>query len=389
MNWNKFEEQLADEFGPPCSPDINFYLPSGLTILDTAMRGSRTDVDGGYPGGQVIEMSGEEQTGKTAAALLAFAIAQLRGGGGIWCDAEGRLDPTLVALMGVIRNESFIYRRPSCLEKFLGGTESAILRRLDVIDRTRSALTKKQSGRFKAKNIEEYVPSPFLVCLDSVAALGPRSNNEADQGSDKYKPLPMKISQLWSDFFRKDVIRLMVGSNIYLLLLNQVRTKVDFFSYGPPDFRSPGGHTIRHHCSVRLRFAQQGLKAQDKSGQRPEAPVGALTHIKLIKVGGPPKRHVWAPYYYHRGFDDALSCLNYLLGKGYLKRKGAKIPYEGQSLTKMEWRKAFYSDPKIAESIREFTRNAYTDECQYQDNDTSQENDDGDDDEIGGSGDDE
>lgn len=366
MNWEAFDRQLIGNFGPRISPGINHWLPSGLTLLDAMMRGSRVDLVGGYPGGTFVELFGESQSGKTAACMRACALAQQRGALVVWVDIEGRFDETLALVHGLdIYDDSFKLFRPDTLEDGVGGLEI-------LYEKFLNEETKRQKEHKKApKKLGEFHSIPLVVVFDSLADFGAKNMMKKALNDATYKPLPMSIASVWSDFYRKPICRHIAGRNIFNLFINQVRTAVDFFaSYGPPEVRTPGGHTIKHKCTTRLKFDALALDKFDKKGERKGAPMGDLVRIKGVKLAGPPGRLVLAPYYYHFGFDDALSCLNYLTAADYIKRVKAsdgmwKLVINGEEATKLRWRRRFYKDPEFAADIRQFARDAYTEQCTY------------------------
>jgi len=70
-------------------------LPSGILSLDKAMG------VGGYPKGRIIEIFGEESSGKTTIALHAVAQTQKNKGYVAYIDVEQALDPQYADDIGV------------------------------------------------------------------------------------------------------------------------------------------------------------------------------------------------------------------------------------------------------------------------------------------------
>ena len=70
-------------------------IPTGSLTLDTALG------IGGYPKGRVVEIYGQESSGKTTLALLAIAEAQKAGGLAVFIDAEHALDVNYARKLGV------------------------------------------------------------------------------------------------------------------------------------------------------------------------------------------------------------------------------------------------------------------------------------------------
>ena len=97
--------------------DVNYWLPTGSTLIDLV-------INQGLPGGHMVEIFGKPATGKSAIALQIVKQAQLRGGVGVYMDAEGRLSTSLAEnVVGVRTDTGWIYRRPMNLEEALDACE--------------------------------------------------------------------------------------------------------------------------------------------------------------------------------------------------------------------------------------------------------------------------
>src|SRR5216117_1635175 len=70
-------------------------IPTGALSLDIALGGR------GLPRGRIIEIFGQESSGKTTVALHAVANAQRKGGVAAFIDAEHALDPSWAKRLGV------------------------------------------------------------------------------------------------------------------------------------------------------------------------------------------------------------------------------------------------------------------------------------------------
>ena len=87
-------------------------VPSGSVGLDRALG------VGGYPRGRVIEVFGNESSGKTTLALHAIAQVQAQGGVAAFVDAEHALDVTYARKLGV-RVEDLLVSQPDTGEQAL------------------------------------------------------------------------------------------------------------------------------------------------------------------------------------------------------------------------------------------------------------------------------
>src|SRR5256885_578334 len=94
-------------------------IPSGSVGLDRAFG------VGGYPRGRVVEIFGQESSGKTTLTLHAIAQAQAHGGVAAFIDAEHALDVSYARKLGV-RAEELLVSQPDTGEQALeigrGGT---------------------------------------------------------------------------------------------------------------------------------------------------------------------------------------------------------------------------------------------------------------------------
>src|SRR3954468_4815695 len=91
-------------------------ISTGSLSLDVALGGK------GLPRGRVIEIYGNESSGKTTIALHAVANAQKEGGVAAYIDAEHALDPSWAKRIGV-NLEDLLVSQPNNAEEALKITE--------------------------------------------------------------------------------------------------------------------------------------------------------------------------------------------------------------------------------------------------------------------------
>ncbi|MBO6011734.1 MAG: recombinase RecA, partial [Oscillospiraceae bacterium] len=121
-------------------------IPTGSLALDLALG------VGGVPKGRIIEIYGPESSGKTTLALHIAASAQKAGGEAAFVDAEHALDPTYARALGV-DIDNLLIAQPDTGEQALEITEALV--RSGAVD---------------------------VIVIDSVAALVPRAEIEAEMG---------------------------------------------------------------------------------------------------------------------------------------------------------------------------------------------------------------
>lgn len=296
--------------GPPVLPQIRYCLSTPSTLLNSALG------IGGIPGGCAIEIIGDPGKGKTSLAISIVASAQQQGGWAHWADAERRLDRKFANMLGADLENRFLYCQPDNLEQYLGLLEKGI----DL------ALAEQKTN-----------PVPVVFVLDSVAVLGLANNGVKD--FEKTNILPMSIPQQWTQFWQRKISKSMSGTNIYLLLLNHQRVQVDFFGHGPPKKRSPGGSMLGYMDSVKIYVNGYPFPAASTMGKHYnhlDSDSGAIQKFHIEKnSAGAPWREAEIPFFFHRGYDDALGCLRYLMDSdigeicwsaGYKLRDGTKVP---------------------------------------------------------------
>ena len=170
---------------------------------------------GGVPRGRIIEIYGPESSGKTTLALHILASAQKAGGIAAFIDAEHALDPVYARNLGVNTDELLI-SQPDTGEQALEITDALV-----------------RSGAVDA------------IVIDSVAALVPKSEIEAEMGDSVVGLQARLMSQ---------ALRKLAGSisktNCIVIFINQLREKIGVM-YGNPE-TTTGGRALKFYSSVRL-----------------------------------------------------------------------------------------------------------------------------------------
>lgn len=319
----------AASMGPPSDNDVKYWLPTGSLRLDLA-------INRGLPGGKVTEIYGDNASGKTALALMIGKQAQLQGGCVVWFDVERGLSTSLAEdIIGISRETGWIY--PPC-----GSAEDI----LDAIE------------KFVAIAVGSTLPT--VIVVDSVAAMCPRSQGADESEINRDSRVTGKLGSLMSWFFARPngVMATLAGSNVYLILINQTRSVLDFSYAGQrmgPQMTTSGGRAARFYCSLRMEVSRSTLE-EDKKGRV----IGAMVKISPHKNKvGPMLRDVRLPFYFHPaspilGFDDAMSQFAYLCGTGRIQPSGAWYEIDGRKFNgKMAVRDAIHSDPEFREVIRQ------------------------------------
>ncbi|MFW5980214.1 MAG: recombinase RecA, partial [Halanaerobiales bacterium] len=168
-------------------------IPTGALPLDIALG------VGGIPRGRIIEIYGNESSGKTTLALHIIAEAQNQGGIAAFIDAEHALDPKYAENLGV-NIDNLLISQPDNGEEALEICESLV--RSNAID---------------------------VIVVDSVAALVPKAELEGEMG-DSHVGLQ---ARLMSQAMRK-LSGAVSKSKTSTIFINQIREKVGVM-FGNPE----------------------------------------------------------------------------------------------------------------------------------------------------------
>ncbi|HQI77974.1 MAG TPA: recombinase RecA, partial [Petrotogaceae bacterium] len=184
-------------------------IPSGCLSLDIALG------IGGFPRGRIIEIYGNESSGKTTLALQALAQAQKMNGIAAFIDAEHALDVEYAKKLGV-DVDKLIVSQPDFGEQALEIVDSLV--RSNMVD---------------------------MVVVDSVAALVPKDEIEGSMG-DTHVGLQ---ARLMSQALRKLAGNVSKSKTI-VIFINQIRMKIGVM-YGNPE-TTTGGVALKFYSSVRI-----------------------------------------------------------------------------------------------------------------------------------------
>jgi len=268
---------------------------------------------GGVPKGRVIEIYGQEASGKTTLALQTIAQAQKQGGTVAFIDAEHALDIHYAQNLGV-NVEELLISQPDFGEQALEITETLV--RSGAID---------------------------VVVVDSVAALVPRAELEGDMGDS----LPGLQARLMSQALRK-LTGAIHKSDCVVIFINQTRDKIGVM-FGSPRTTS-GGNALKFYSSVRIEIARIG------SIKKGEAVLGNRTRVKIVKNKlAPPFRKVEFDIYYGEGVCMASELLDLGLEAGYVKKSGSWFSvYDERAGQGRENARQYLKDnPDIMEALRQ------------------------------------
>jgi len=259
-------------------------IPTGSLTLDLALG------IGGVPRGRVVEIYGNESSGKTTLAKHIVAEAQKLGGMAAFIDAEHALDIRYARTLGVDMDKLLIHQ-PDTGEQALDVAE--ILVRSGGVD---------------------------VIVIDSVAALVPRAEIEGEMG-DSHVGLQ---ARLMSQALRK-LTSVINRSRTCLVFINQIRQKIGVM-YGNPE-TTTGGLALKFYSSVRIEVRRIGnIKGDDAS-----AGIHVRGTVKKNKLAA-PFREAQFDIIYGEGISKESDLIELGVNNGIIEKSGTWFSYNDERL---------------------------------------------------------
>ena len=293
-------------------------IPSGSLGLDIALG------VGGYPRGRVIEIFGQESSGKTTLTLHAIAEAQKLGGSAAFIDAEHAFDPSYAKKIG-IDVDNLIISQPDNGEQAL-----------EIVD-----------GLVRSGAVD-------IIVVDSVAALTPKTEIDGEMGDSKMGVHARLMSQ---------ALRKITGSiskaNCVVMFINQLRDKIGV-SFGNPE-TTTGGNALKFYSSVRIDVRRQAAPLKNKDGEA----YGSLTKVKVVKNKvAPPFQKTEFEIIYGEGISKVSEIVDWGTDFDILSKSGAWYSYGGTRLAngRDAMKALLYDNPEMAEEIENKIKQAAKEE---------------------------
>ncbi|MCL2567732.1 MAG: recombinase RecA [Alphaproteobacteria bacterium] len=268
---------------------------------------------GGLPKGRIVEIYGNESSGKTTLALHVVAEAQKKGGVCAFVDAEHALDPSYAKKLGV-QIDDLIVSQPDSGEQALEITDTLV-----------------RSG------------SIDVLIVDSVAALVPKAELEGEMG-DSHMGLQ---ARLMSQALRK-LTSSVSRSNTLVIFINQVRMKIGVM-FGNPE-TTTGGNALKFYASIRLDIRKSTPIKENEEVK------GNLTIVKVVKNKmAPPFRIAEFDVMYGKGISRASEVVDLGVKAGIIDKAGAWFSYGDDKIGQGKEKAKDYlvANPKIMLEIEQ------------------------------------
>lgn len=286
-------------------------IPTGSIALDKALG------VGGYPIGKIIEIYGNESSGKTTIALQAIKQAQLLGKKCLFIDLENSLDIKYVRNIG-IDDSKLLIAYPNSGEQAFDIMELMI----------------------KSNKVD------FIV-VDSVAAMIPINEIES-----KYDEQQMGLqARMMSKGLRK-IQSLLINNECTILFINQIREKIGIF-FGNPE-TTTGGKALKFFSSIRLETRKSDLIKSDNDK------IGIQAKVTVIKNKlAAPLKTAFIDIYFDKGFNYNNEIIEFAIKYEILKKSGSWYFYNNDKLCqgKEQLKKYLNEHSDVFELIKNDTLN--------------------------------
>lgn len=281
--------RVAGDFGSESMLSLQrFFSTRRAPVISTGSL--KLDVAlgiGGLPKGRIVEIYGQEASGKTTLALHVIKEAQKLGGYCVYLDVENAMDPSLAESMGVSL-ENLLISHPSSAENSLSMVNT--LTRSGAVD---------------------------VIVVDSVAALVPQSELDHMVGETLQDLQP----QIMTKALRK-INYSLCQSQTLILFLNQIRSGL---RCGRMEEVTCGGNALKFYAAVRLKMTRKRLlEINDKV-------TGLGVSVQVVKNNlAPAMKKAELEIQFGRGFRCESEALELACEHGIIFQEGSNYLLDGK-----------------------------------------------------------
>lgn len=291
-SYSEIIETISREFGDDSISTLkkiysgkDNFLHSGSFLLDQKIGTN------GYPCGKIVELFGEESSGKTTLALHAVRECQKLGKLAVYMDLENALNVAYAKEIGV-DEEKLVISSP------IDGENA-----FDIIKRLISL-------------------NVGLIVVDSVSTLIPRAELEGDAGTQSMglhaRLMSKGLRIINNELSKKETI---------VIFINQLRQKISTFgSFGNPE-TTTGGNALKFIASLRIKLKRVGRV--EKNGEY----IGIETQAEIIKNKlAAPYKKVKLEIMFSGGIQKEREILDLAAENGIVNKAGGWYSYKDKKL---------------------------------------------------------
>ena len=272
-------QKICKEFEKKNGEGSVFQVGSSKSILQIPRMSTQIeDLDeimgGGLPKGRIIEVFGPESSGKTSLAYWMASICKQS----VYIPIEGTYDEQRAKAIGV-KDRQMIVLRANYGEQAL----NAVV-------------------RFAKAGIP-------LIIIDSVPACQPKEDLEKLEKDAENETRIGGVARLFSKML-PIIVRECEKSGTILLLINQVRDKMNAMLFGEKD-DTPGGRAIKFYSSIRIKVARRAwIEVPNKNPKisSQNEKIGMIMKCKVVKSKVcNPFGEAEIPLFFDRGFTSFVN----------------------------------------------------------------------------------
>lgn len=274
----------------------NFY--TGLGKVPTGVLSFDEIFQGGLPRGKLIEFSSREGVGKSTMMLDVCRALCYQGHNCLYIDAEHGVTESMIDGIAV---------RPYLDKNFFLLPTAKYAEISDILD--------------------DLLPrEPTLVVIDSITAMKPSKLDDINVEDVQ----PGLVSRLQATFLQK-YTEFLGKYKVSMVLLNQMRTKINMTGRGQTTEGPAGGNAIRFYCDARFRIRKNETLTVD--GNRDSQPWGAEVIIDPIKNRICPWQQVQATIIFGNGVSNVAFIRDRLQDKGLLQQSSSYFKFQTERVT--------------------------------------------------------
>lgn len=293
MEWRK---EIETEFGTAVF-DTGF---SGCVVSSGSIIVDFLTLVGGFPLGAIVEVFGDEGSGKTTLALMCLREAIKQGRKVLWLDFERTLNYDLLRKLGI------------------------------PVDSIRDYIIAPDSMEDGFMIMLRFCENPAnrggVIFVDSVAAMPPVADME------KMKEIIGQVrvasmAAVMSTSFRQ-MCQIFKKADVCAVFLNQERSNIDTTGRSVGTKTTPGGAALKFYSSMRVQLAARQatrVKVEDViSGGVSDQVVAIEVNVVIVKNKLAPSYRRSKMYLrMDEGIDNLTSALNIAELMGLISKKGA------------------------------------------------------------------